>query len=759
MTTHDPQLLSQMEQHLQRFYRFPSPSMGFLARLEADLAESASSKPRRIFRWPFPNFPYRLKLVGASVLIAILLGALWWVGPQNAWASFLHFIGYAPSVGFVDLETTRVLSAPFQIEKEDALISVKQVVGTPTKTVILLHVYRPNLKSSWDYSNPMLRGVLQLSQNQFLTSNTMSITGDQAGLQVQMTFPPLSVDSEQVLLNLTITSPSPLTVRIPLHLQSAQRGTASESVVQTYAPDTPAQTRHDIMVRLLRVAQPQDATVLQLQITAPPGMSDGHPAGGQNPILYDNLGHVYLHHQDAIPQVNKTIISPPALASDRISLWEDAHAPLSELAQSLTYVIPELAFHTPVNEELTLDMGEHPHAGQTWSLDETFQVAGVRVHLSRARLVRNVARQRYELALEAESDINASQRLQLLDIQSPELFGNMISGDLYGRVYASLFTAADRPPTGLIHIQITGAQISIKGPWRFQWDIPGHDVAMMPAIQHPQAQASDQGVTLRLNSAVFTDRLIALQLDAETPPGQRFIDVAWQEKSGLRDEFRRRYDFNREMLWCWNEDAGNVAVDARSQRSLTPCTSYFPSRLTFQPASPLARRFTLDIPGVRLFIPDATAIDLSIPRYLTFDDAWHDHPAASWPVDISLTVAEQTIHFSQARLVDGTMPELQLVSDPMVIEPRQGRTLLSLVIDAIRADDQETLLSWRGATAVVEGVDCRSRPDLCAVAPKRWILHFTPVDGLPDDLPKTYHIAISGAEVVQSGRWRLSFER
>ncbi len=541
--------------------------------------------------------------------------------------------------------------------------------------------------------------------------------------------------------------------------QSFPMSAARSEIISPYTPDTPAQTQHDVTVRLLQVAHPQDATVLQLQITAPQGMSEGQPAGGQDPILYDNLGHVYLHPHDATPQVNKTIISAPASASDRISFWEDAHAPLSELAQSLTYVIPELAFHTPVNEELTLDMGEQPHAGQTWSLDETFQAAGVRVRFSRARLVHNAARQRYELALDAESDLGASSRLQLLDIQSPELPRNMISGDLYGRVYARLFTASDRPPTGLIHIQITGAEISIMGPWRFHWDIPGRDVATAPAIQHPQDQASDQGVTLRLSSALFTDRLIALQLDAETPPGQRFIDVAWQEESGLRDEFRRRYDFNREMLWCWNEDAGNIAIDVHSQHSPTPCASYFPARLTFQPAKPLARRFTLDIPGVRLFIPDATAIDLAIPPNLTFDDVWQDHPAASWPVDIPLTVAGETIHFSQARLVDETMPELQLVSDPMVIEPRQGRTLLSLVIDAIQADDQETLLSWRGATAVVEGVDCHARPDLCAAAPKRWILHFAPVDGLPADLPRSYHIAISGAEVVQSGRWRLSFTR
>ncbi len=76
--------------------------------------------------------------VGAGGLLLALAVAFLAVGPQRVWADLQRLLGYVPGVGFVNLEETRVLTAPVTVTRDGVTLRVEEVLAAPDGTTVVI---------------------------------------------------------------------------------------------------------------------------------------------------------------------------------------------------------------------------------------------------------------------------------------------------------------------------------------------------------------------------------------------------------------------------------------------------------------------------------------------------------------------------------------------------------------------------------------------------------------------------------------------
>ncbi|MDY7080339.1 MAG: hypothetical protein SXV54_25940, partial [Chloroflexota bacterium] len=588
-------------------------------------------------------------------------------------------------------------------------------------------------------------------------------------------FPPLPdavyrVTLELPRLPLVPAGAAPEAWEIPLTLRPATGELVTELFPQPYAPPDASDTHEDITLRVLEVAHSPEETVLRLQVQWPdPDWLFPHIGRHQLPALHDDLGHVYQRptgpssgsssqtvivgvqpDDEAMPSPTPTLPTHERTAS---------FAPVSLSARRLTLVVDEIGFDVPAEAIFTVDLGDDPQVGDHWPLDIALDVAGFPIHITGARLVEEQMRLRDGPARRTllQFDVDpvpeqAGRTLQSVHLDSEAAAFESGPGgyDFRTRIVRTSLELREGQsiPTGPIQVRAWSASLSIRGPWHITWTVPGVDKdsqeTLAPVKLHPADGSQTQdGLTVRVDEVVLTDRLTAVSVDLDDPPpGVTLSRIpSWNPATSrheltLEDDRGRRYELSWDVYW---RPPGEPEFDAGT--------------LTFQPVQPLARRLTLRAPAVEVTLPGAAAFDVAVLVGLTMTSGGPDSPwlaSASWDVDVPLEIAGYRLHFTEARLEDlnGTTL-LTLTSAPFKPQMRDrwlsGLRLASVTAPDGQAVDLETAHS--GAGPEEEGSTAHrvrlafdvADPETCTVQPGH------------------YYVELDGDTVAVQGPWKLTW--
>jgi hypothetical protein len=201
----------------------------------------------------------------------------------------------------------------------------------------------------------------------------------------------------------------------------------------------------------------------------------------------------------------------------------------------------------------------------------------------------------------------------------------------------------------------------------------------------------------------------------------------------LEDDRGNRYSLSHGATW-------------RPHREEVPEASWFPlisQTLSFEPLLPLARRVSLHVPAVELFLAGPISFDVWVPEGVEMqprsEPPW---PASEpWAVDVPLDVGGYHMQLSQARL-----------------EGINNSTSLVFVLEGPADRPDSPWLTGLRPTAIVVP-DGRSRDLAYASRFGQAGTIFDLVD--PDTgvvLPGRYHFELDGITVAVPGPWQLSWE-
>ena len=719
----------------------------------------------------------RALAVAATVLVIVAL-ACTLAGPRRVWAQIQQWLGYVPGVGFVDLEETRVLTAPVAVSRDGVTLRVVQVLAQPGGTTIILgseglppedQVWPRGAKMTED-SEPLLR----LPDGQVLAPETFTLRWGAGTLE----FPPLPGDVYRVTLVLPRLPLVPAGVAaedwaISLDLRPATGELVADLFPQPYSLTNASDTHQGVTLRVLEVAHSPDETAVKLRLQWPHLDWETHFIRGfQLPSLRDDLGHVYLEH---IPGPNSgsssqtTIVrvqSEPSATPTPTPMVPTIErtltfAPVSPAAKGLTLTLSGLDFHVPAEASFTLDLGDDPQVDDIWPLDVDLNVAGFPVHVSRARLEEEQMGRPEENRRRTVLQFNFAS----VEPESIALCGIGLDGEAAGfrggstggydpqskRMRAGLvIEEGEQIPTGTIEVRVRGATLCLGDSWTITWEVPGvgeeGEAGITPVILHPEdAMQTRNGLTLRVEEAVLTDRLTGVTVGlAEPPDGITLFRGPLQRGPGtyprgmtLEDDRGHRYERPLSVYWRpYNGPEPDLAV------------------FNFEPLQPLARRLTLDIPAVAVVEPALAAFDVTVPdevrMALDADEApWPT--SEPWEVDISLEIANYRLHFTEAWLeeLNGTTL-LTLISEPYDVRQNQ-RWLFGLQIATVTAPD--------GREVDLETTYSIAGPPREGGAAHRLQLSFDVID--PETLivqPGRYHVEIDGVTVLVEGPWKPSWD-
>ena len=766
-----------IERALVDLFASPDPEPVFVASLERRLLAQAEAMPHRTGTSRAPSswsgwlgalWRHRAMAVAVGLLLILAL-AVATIGPARVVAAIQDLVGYVPGIGFVDLEATRLLAAPVEVTRDGVTLRVEQAIAGPDNTKIVVRseglppedlLWPDGAEQQGDFA-PLLR----LPDGRTLTTGTWTLRLGGGTLE----FPSLPDGVYRAMLELprlplVPTGAAPENWQVPLDLRPATGDLVADLYAEPYAPAGAEETHHEITLRVLAVAHSAEETVVRVQVQWPNPDWEWPTIGYNLPVLRDNLGHEY-HYAPAsstgssvqtevirIPDPQQITPTPtPELPTDETT---QTFAPVSPSAGQLALWVDAVSFAVPAEASFVVDLGDAPQVGDRWPLDISLTVAGFPVHISGARLVqeelelRDGAVQRTLLQFDLDSVPDQDGRmLRHIGLAGDQSWFSGTTGgyEPQSRTIRTGLKLVDgtRIPGGPTEVRVERANVVFHGPWILTWSIPGADEAdgtqAAPVVRHPaNAVQTRQGLTLRASQVVQTDRLAAITVELDDPPPGLLLNRVWgwnpATKSSdlyLVDERGRRYELTNGVTWRPGDEQPWTTRD--SQNSPT---------LSFEPLDPLARRATLHVPGLELFVATHFAFDVAVPAGVEMqardEPPW---PASEpWALDIPIEVDGYHLRLSQARL-EGFNDSTCLTLIPEGPEDQPGGPWLrGLRPAAIVAPDGRSLdLAYASRFGQAGTLFDLTDPETGAVLPGR------------------YHFDLEGVMVAVAGPWELSW--
>ena len=729
----------------------------------------------------------RWGMAGVLAILIVVASVLAMVGPRRVWAQVQQWLGYVSGIGFVDLASTRVLTAPVAATRDGVTLTVGQVLARPDETTVVFSSQGlPQEDQVIPQGPEMAPGHeprLRLPDGQELLPETFTLRWG-GGTVV---FPALPPDVHRVALvvptlPLVPTGVAPEDWEMPLVLRAATGELVTELFPQPYTPPDATDTRHGVTLRVLEVAHGPDETALQLQLQwTDPSWESHFIRGSHLPQLTDDLGHVYYEQvggrdEDSLIQSVVVALQPDADGGpepdDEISTLSRTltFSPVSLAARTLTLTMGGFDFDVPTEAALTLDVGDGPQAGDVWPMDLTLEMAGVPVHVQRARLVNEELGRPGDLVLRPTLwfDIAPVARDGVLGLCGLR-FDGVVAGFRAGsvgeyspqsqQVRAGLVIEEGHPmPSSVIHVPIDGARLCLNDVWTVSWEIPspagGADTGLTPLVMRPTESAQTrQGLTLQVEKVVLTDRLTHVQVGLLDPPAGTTLGAAlrwtWPnvrpEGLSLIDDRAHAYAPARAVGWV---PIGGTAPGQPIGVDLTV--------MAFEPPDQLARRLTLHVPAVEIVTSATAGVDVtvpagvaSVPRTRDADAPWAVSP--TWEVDIPMTLGEVQLHFTRAHLAELNGTTMLMLRSAPITPVTQSRRLSGVSLAAVTGPDGRQVdlgSAVGGAGPPAEG---DSRHEV-------W-LGFDVVDPASGSVqPGVYRVTVDGVRRVVEGGWTLRWQ-
>jgi hypothetical protein len=791
---------SEIEEALGTLFSAPEPDPAFVARLERQLmaqdragaTEAAEEAPPLRRFWDLiwqPVRRHRWATVGIAVLLAVAVAFLA-VGPQRVWADLQRLLGYVPGVGFVNLEETRVLTAPMTVTRDGVTLRVEQVLAQPDGTTVVISSegLPPEdevVDRSRDPRAMSLAGIeIRLPDGTRLSPNTLASGWGAARLG----FPPLPEGLYHLTLEVERLPRVPVGVapedwEIPVTLRPATGELIGELFPEAYVPAEASETHADVTLRVVAAVHTPEVTALRVRVEWPSPAWQGprlHRDYQGAPGLHDDVGHIYRHVRtqpvsgtgfteevavEKLPPPGHRDI-PPLPASGVLTEEQTLTlAPISPSAQRLTLPIDEVSFVVPVEETFTLDLGENSQPGDSWVLDEHLTVAGSPIRVTGVQLEKadpGGMDFKYQLTFDVEREEVGNPTLSGIVVEVPfrGRGGGMTSGSFIGDENAKPSAVGEALPLHPFTVTVRRVWVSVRGPWTLSWPVPGaeeKDAPVSPLTLRPEDVGQARGpLSLTIDGATLTDRLTAVHLAAgPLPPGAevRFPSGSGETAPYLEDDRGRRYELEEDVGWEPEEE--------------TVERSGIPHTLAFEPLQPLARRVTLRVPEAELILPDEASFDVTVPAGIeleprfevTMEPVFPDSPRSKvwsssdpWDVDVTLEAAGYRVQLTQARLEQfGGTTQLALTSEGLRPRPG-GYRLTDLGIASATGPSGEDL-------RLAGGLDLRGffEERFPPETRHRAVLTFGDLENEPVP-PGRYHVEVDEFWVLVEGPWGLSWE-
>ncbi|MBN1814930.1 MAG: hypothetical protein JXA14_24030 [Anaerolineae bacterium] len=769
-----------VEQGLEELFAVSNPEPAFVAALERQLLAAAhrlpgrdrASQRRTLWTgWFGAVWRHRGVAVAASLLLILALTVAA-IGPARVVAAIQDLVGYVPGIGFVDLEETRLLAVPVEVTRGGVTLRVEQVIASLDRTEVVVRTegLRPE-DVVWDPGAELsgARFVLRLPNDRGMTSQQSATRFGEGTLE----FGPVPEGMYRVTIELerlpgVPAGGAPENWSVPLDLRPATGELVADLFSPPYVPAGVEDTHHGISLRVLAAGHSPEETAVRVQMQwADPEWERPTLGYLHRPQLRDDLGHVYhegpmpgsgsVVQVEVMPQPSGAIPTQPAdVPTEEVTL---AFSTVSPSARELVLWVDGVDFEVPAAGRFVVDLSDDPQMGDAWPLDVHLDVAGFPVHLTAMRLV--------------QQEVGGELRTYLLFTVEPvpdqngrTLHSIGLRADLdvweggYGRYRPQARTlttglslrSGASVPSGLVQVFVEGASVYFQGPWRLRWAVPAaaavaaagkepaaDEVRTLPVTRHDVASSTHSGLTLEVSEAVQTDRLLAATVRLVDPPAGVALNRVLQSRPPattpalyVEDNRGRRSDLNGDVSWGIEPLLIQLGADA-------PPLS---DTLNFEPLHPTARRATLHVPAIELFLSGAMSFDVTIPEgiEMSSQDRFGIPASEPWPVDITLEAAGYEVHVSSVYLqAQGITSLLVLIGDDPP-DPDTGAWLTAVRPTSITGPDRQPLdLAHAAPYGRTNYVFDLSDPQTGAVLPGR------------------YHFALDGMTVAVPGPWELNW--
>ncbi len=795
------------------FLGAPAPFPAYISGLERQLVEqqtklqrsrTSGSVLRRIMERFSASLNRRKWQYAAIMLLAVLVLVLLSLGPRRVLAQVEHWLGYVPNVGFVDLIDARVLASPVEVTRTGVTLRVEKVIASHSRTDVVFS--NPGLTEQdlpWPneaIDNSDFSAYLLLPDGTRLEMTKWEISVGSGKLE----FPALPAGVYQLILlvprlPLVPAGALPEDWEIPLTLLPANGKLIEELFPQPYSPPNACDTQHGITLCIANVAQSSKETAVQYNFlwTNPDFEYLMQQGWDHDPELRDNLGHIYNEKMDsngssmAVVGVTVSEASPGISASTVLSKTDMLVFPVLSLSASqATLRINSLEYRISATGSFRLDLGDNPQIGDAWPLDIHFEVAGIPIHLTGARLqteteeIDNGQFEQYP-ALEFTLDPLEQQggiSLSSVDLQNEDLhiYGNVGRGytngkmDFLGKLS---FRETGSIPSGIITLQVTGAEILVDGPWEAIWDIPGKDQAnvVLPVRLKPTPPSQPDGEIQPVIQEVFlSDRLTAIHFGAINLPAgitfTRILPYTEYPSNPLINPIKLYMEDNLGYRYPFSDD--EVILQSSEEQDNHSRWVYF------TPMQLFAKAIHAHIPAIELNIAGQASFTVDIPQNPTFKEkkniaigiggggsdpmvtmtSWATDP---WSVDIRFDIAGYELQLDQALLVHdeySSAPYQLILTGNRPARIQSHIDLYSLVFSKIETPDGQ-VISTNTSLQDFTGSDY---PNAVVAPTGLGSSHYLLIISLDVTAPNRvdlgsgrYQLDLTGALVWDSGPWDL----
>lgn len=449
-----------IEEIVRDSFEIPEVNAKFVDQLFEDLNHQARKK-KRINHRLSPK--WRTVSILASALLFLMIITTLLIGPHRVYAEIMKIFGYIPGGGIVDLSSPiRVIAEPVSLTRDDISVTVTSAILTDDQTQIEYRIFGvpgSAYPDREDVTGCMQREYLRLPDGKRL-------------VQTNFGYEPVPMDANEAVFVIpcivnTLPGKIPENWELPLRFIPAPTDMTVMPVTELATPEvTLAQEESD-------QDTPSEPSEYSVIVNKEIETSDGYilvghyepqeyngawaqMAGG--PEILDATGKdiAYVYPQDVTDAINQ---EPP------LSGWA-AEFKAAGLTYPLTIRLSGFDLHSveaETNAEFTFDAGADPQPGQSWAIDQEFELAGHRLKLETITALQNG----YTFQFQVDPEIYAVN----VQIEGfvPEGGGGGGGGGLAdGRFSTSL--RYSQLPTGLLKVTISnlvliGDTITWEGVW------------------------------------------------------------------------------------------------------------------------------------------------------------------------------------------------------------------------------------------------------------------------------------------------------
>ena len=373
---------AEFEEKLRQALATPEPDPGFAQALRTRLSAQAGSKvPPRHFRLR----PAWGILLGLGLFLVVVVLA---VGPQRVAAEMKKLFGYLPGFGIVERNAAlRVLDEPVTQTREGITVTVKQAFLTLDKTVLTYSV--EGVPWSALSQNENISGCSGIPALRLPDGTLLNPSGGGGSAQEStFNYPPIPASVSQVIFVLpclqdTLPGLAPENWELSLHFVPAPANLTVMPVIDVSpSPEpqinTPAASANPLA--LLKVVDTGNNYILLGEFRPSQAQDPSLPSGSywsQTEVkITDATGQAVFNTSPSDPH----LLLPPSQPDALPWVYQigKTFAPPLTITYTGRYTIPA---DPTERAQFTFDAGSNPQPGQTWVLNQDFEMAGYKVRL------------------------------------------------------------------------------------------------------------------------------------------------------------------------------------------------------------------------------------------------------------------------------------------------------------------------------------------------------------------------------------------